>query len=44
MYRGSAVLEHFLLLHKEGIKVAPLSRLVEVRPKQAISIAPIRAC
>ena len=38
VYRGAAILERVLLLRIKGIKVAPLTRLVEVRPKETVSI------
>lgn len=44
IYCGTAVLEHIHFLREEGIKVAPLTRLVEVRPKEAVSISLFQAC
>jgi hypothetical protein len=37
IYGSAAVFEHFLLLREEGIEVAPLFCLIEVRPEQTVT-------
>ena len=38
MYCSTAVLEGLLLLRKEGINAAPMTRFVKVRSKQTVSV------
>ena len=38
VYHGTTVLERVLLLPTKGIKVVPLTHLVEVQPTEAVSI------